>query len=61
MGGGIPLNHLNKKYAEYFDSGNLDRRSMYEWIHVHDSEGKMPDAIVNEREGQLYLNVGGVV
>ncbi len=34
---------------------------MYEWIHVHDSEGKMPDAIVNEREGQLYLNVGGVV
>ncbi|RQR72785.1 hypothetical protein DID97_31510, partial [Burkholderia sp. Bp8977] len=61
MGDGIPLENPNKKYADYFASGTLDRTPLPEWVHTEKSEGKMPLAIVDEREGQLYLKVGGAV
>ncbi|RQT40652.1 hypothetical protein DF036_03080 [Burkholderia contaminans] len=61
MGDGIPLDIPNKTYADYFASGTLYRTPLQEWIHADKSEGKMPSAIVDEREGQLYLKVGGAV
>ncbi|WP_441294147.1 T6SS effector phospholipase Tle3 domain-containing protein [Burkholderia sp. MSMB1835] len=61
MGDGIPFENPNKKYAGYFEKGQLDRQPMHVWAHGKDSEGKMPDTIVDEREGQFYLSVGGVV
>nr|WP_175917385.1 DUF3274 domain-containing protein [Burkholderia pyrrocinia] len=61
MGEGIPLDNENKKYSDYFSSGQLDRMAMHEWVHIKDCEGNMPGKIVDEREGQLYLKAGGVV
>ncbi|RQR68368.1 hypothetical protein DID97_36005, partial [Burkholderia sp. Bp8977] len=61
MGDGIPLENPNKRYADYFASGTLDRTPLPEWAHGETSEGKVPDAIADEREGEFYLKVGGVV
>uniref|UniRef100_UPI00158AEA9F effector protein Tle3 domain-containing protein n=1 Tax=Burkholderia anthina TaxID=179879 RepID=UPI00158AEA9F len=61
MGDGIPLWDPHKKYTDYFASGTLDRTPLHEWIHAEKSEGNMPTAIVDAREGQLYLKVGGAV
>uniref|UniRef100_UPI00158A30F6 effector protein Tle3 domain-containing protein n=4 Tax=Burkholderia TaxID=32008 RepID=UPI00158A30F6 len=61
MGGGIPSENPNKTYADYFASGTLNRTPLHEWVHTEESEGKMPAAIFDEREGQLYLKVGGAV
>ncbi|QTD93383.1 T6SS effector phospholipase Tle3 domain-containing protein [Burkholderia anthina] len=61
MGDGIPSENPNKTYADYFASGTLDRTPLHEWVHTEESEGKMPTAIFDEREGQLYLKVGGTV
>nr|WP_269505044.1 hypothetical protein [Burkholderia sp. IMCC1007] len=43
------------------EGGILNRMPMHEWVHANDSEGKIPGAIVDDREGQLYLKVGGAV
>ena len=61
MGDGIPSGNPNKTYADYFSSGTLDRTPLHKWVHTEESEGKMPTAIFDEREGQLYLKVGGAV
>ncbi|MDR0243353.1 MAG: DUF3274 domain-containing protein [Burkholderia sp.] len=61
MGDGIPDDSPNKKYTEYFIRGLLDELPMHEWVHAEGSEGKMPDMITDEREGQFYLKVGGAI
>ncbi|PCD62662.1 hypothetical protein CN645_07840 [Burkholderia sp. IDO3] len=61
MGDGIPDDNPNKKYFEYFARGKFDDLPMHEWVHVKNSEGTIPDAIKDEREGELYLKVGGVI
>ncbi|RQZ10437.1 hypothetical protein DIE14_36535, partial [Burkholderia sp. Bp9017] len=61
MGEGIPDDNPNKKYFEYFARGKFDDLPMHEWVHVKNSEGTIPDAIKDEREGELYLKVGGVI
>ncbi|MGN7980243.1 effector protein Tle3 domain-containing protein, partial [Burkholderia sp. 22313] len=61
MGEGLADDDPNKKYFEYFARGKLDDLSMHEWIHAEDSEGKMPDTITDERKGEFYLKVGGLV
>nr|WKF61386.1 hypothetical protein HUO10_005917 [Paraburkholderia busanensis] len=49
----------NKRYWEYFNSGSMDELSLFEWIKK-DSEAHRPEKIVDEREGQFYLKVGGI-
>ncbi|WP_207789539.1 T6SS effector phospholipase Tle3 domain-containing protein [Burkholderia ambifaria] len=61
MGDGAPLNDPNKTYADYFASGTLDRMPLHQWVHAENSEGMMPTAIVDERDGPLYLKAGSVV
>ncbi|MBR7961094.1 hypothetical protein KDW41_11605 [Burkholderia vietnamiensis] len=61
MGEGIPDCHPNKQYAKYFASGAMDGMPMLEWVHAETSAGKMPAAIVDEREGQVYLKAGGAI
>ncbi|WP_412025642.1 hypothetical protein [Burkholderia cepacia] len=61
MGEGLGRGHPNKKYADYFSSGYIDGLTIHEWAHEEGSEGNMPGEIVDEREGQFYLSVGGVV
>ncbi|VWB52452.1 T6SS effector phospholipase Tle3 domain-containing protein [Burkholderia lata] len=58
---GIPEGHPNKKYGKYFAKGAIYDLPMHEWVHAESSEGKMPDAITNEREDQFYLKVGGAI
>ncbi|WP_175790138.1 T6SS effector phospholipase Tle3 domain-containing protein [Burkholderia ambifaria] len=61
MGNGIPDSNPNKPYANYFKYGALDRMSMHEWVHATNSEGKIPEAITDEREGEFYLKAGSFV
>ncbi|KAB0643158.1 T6SS effector phospholipase Tle3 domain-containing protein [Burkholderia latens] len=61
MGGGIPDGHPNQKYFEYFAQGEIDDLPIHEWVHAEKSEGNKPGAIADEREGELYLKVGGVI
>nr|WP_242431809.1 DUF3274 domain-containing protein [Burkholderia ambifaria] len=61
MGKGLSDDSPSKKYYEYFARGQLDGLSIHEWVHAENSEGVIPNAITDEREGQLYLNVGGAV
>ncbi|MFX1764503.1 DUF3274 domain-containing protein [Paraburkholderia sp. A1RI-2L] len=50
----------NKKYWEYFDSGTINLDALTQWL-ANDEEGRKPEKIVDEREGQFYLNLGGLV
>ncbi|RQR22960.1 hypothetical protein DIE23_35520 [Burkholderia sp. Bp9143] len=61
MGQGIPDDSPNKKYFDYFSRGVLGDLPTQEWIHVEKGEGNIPDAIVDERDGEFYLKVGGVI
>ncbi|RQV54640.1 T6SS effector phospholipase Tle3 domain-containing protein, partial [Burkholderia sola] len=61
MGQGIPDGHPNKKYFDYFSRGFLGDLPTQEWAHMEKGEGNIPDAIVDEREGEFYLKVGGVI
>ncbi len=46
---GLGDDNSNSIYFEYFDSGKLKGKSLFEWAH-HDAEGKMPGTITDERE-----------
>ncbi|WP_321923431.1 hypothetical protein [Burkholderia sp. BCC1998] len=61
MGEGIPDDNPNKKYYEYFSRGKFDDLPLHEWVHTEGSEGNIPGAIADQREGELYLKVGGVI
>uniref|UniRef100_UPI0015889F43 effector protein Tle3 domain-containing protein n=1 Tax=Burkholderia anthina TaxID=179879 RepID=UPI0015889F43 len=61
MAGGISDDDQVKKYARYFKSGTVDDLPMHKWVHAEKSDGTIPDAIVDEREGEFYLKVGGVI
>ncbi|RQR69542.1 hypothetical protein DIE04_29175, partial [Burkholderia sp. Bp8994] len=61
MGEGIPDDNPNKRYYEYFSRGKFDDLPLHEWVHTEGSEGNIPGAIVDQREGELYLKVGGVI
>ncbi|AIO38092.1 hypothetical protein DM40_3580 [Burkholderia cenocepacia] len=61
MGNGIPDTNANKKYFRYFEFGILQQMPMHEWVHADGSEGAIPDSITDEREGEFYLKVGGIV
>ncbi|AOK08546.1 hypothetical protein WK25_20335 [Burkholderia latens] len=61
MGNGIPDTNPNKKYFRYFEFGILQQMPMHEWVHADGSEGAIPDSITDEREGEFYLKVGGIV
>ncbi|MGS0897167.1 T6SS effector phospholipase Tle3 domain-containing protein [Burkholderia stagnalis] len=61
MGDGIALDNPSRKYSDYFSSGRIDNLSMHAWAHAEGSEGNMPGKIVDEREGQFYLSIGGIV
>jgi hypothetical protein len=40
----------NKVFAEYFLSGRFNKLSAFDWAHADDSEGRMPDKIVDLRQ-----------
>ncbi|KFG92311.1 membrane protein [Burkholderia paludis] len=61
MGKGMSDGSPNKKYSKYFESGALNRVPLHEWVVAEKSEGTIPTKIVDEREGQFYLGVGGGV
>ncbi|MGN7985670.1 effector protein Tle3 domain-containing protein, partial [Burkholderia sp. 22313] len=61
MSKGLSDDSPSKKYSEYFSRGQLEGLPIHEWVHAEDSEGKKPDAITDERAGEFYLKVGGVI
>ncbi|WP_412025340.1 hypothetical protein [Burkholderia cepacia] len=61
MGRGISDGSPGNKYFDYFARGDIDELPMHQWVHAENSEGRMPDSIADDREGRLYLKVGGVV
>ena len=46
--GGLAKGNPSKKFSEYFDRGKFSKRSIYAWAS-EDAEGKIPNAIVDER------------
>jgi len=61
MGKGISDDNPNKKYATYFSDGIQNNLPIHVWAVAEKSEGNIPTKIVDEREGQFYLSVGGGV
>ncbi|UOB58103.1 DUF3274 domain-containing protein [Burkholderia pyrrocinia] len=61
MGDGIERDSPNKKYSDYFSSGKIDDLPMHKWANAEGSEANMPDKIMDEREGQIYLKAGSVI
>ncbi|NTZ84432.1 hypothetical protein FCJ61_15855 [Burkholderia metallica] len=61
FGGALASTHPSYKYAKYFELGKLDKKFLSDWIAAENSEAKRPEKIVDERENELYLKVGGVV
>jgi hypothetical protein len=60
FGDGIDKNRPNKKYWEYFAQGVQDGEPLHEWIKI-DPEAKRPEKIIDEREGDFFLNLGGLI
>lgn len=60
FGEAMPDGNQNKKYSDYFVFGKMGKKFLNDWIAEEDSEGKRPDKIVDEREGELYLKLGGI-
>lgn len=61
MGKGINKDNPNAKYSKYFSDGVLNELPLHKWVEEKNSEGAIPLKIVDEREGQFYLSVGGAV
>jgi len=61
FGSAIPNGHPSFKYAKYFELGKMETLFLSDWIAKKDSEAKRPEKIVDERENELYLKVGGAV
>ncbi|RQZ24091.1 DUF3274 domain-containing protein, partial [Burkholderia sp. Bp9090] len=61
MGKGLSDNNPNKKYYGYFAMGELEDLPIQDWVHLEKGDGNISDAIVDEREGEFYLKVGGVI
>ncbi|MFT9640105.1 hypothetical protein ACMZ49_22745, partial [Alcaligenes phenolicus] len=61
MGKGINKDNPNAKYSKYFSDGVLNELPLHKWVEEKNSEGAIPSKIVDEREGQFYLSVGGAV
>jgi hypothetical protein len=40
----------SKLFVEYFLTGKFNDLSAFDWAHAENSEGRMPDKIVDERE-----------
>jgi hypothetical protein len=51
----------NKKYSEYFVTGKMDNLFLAEWIAKPDGEASRPNKIIDEREGDFFLKLGGLV
>lgn len=60
FGKGMDKNNPNKKYWEYFDTGELSGQALHEWLKA-DPEAHRPAKIIDEREGDFYLKLGGFV
>ena len=60
FGDGMDKKNPNKKYWEYFAQGVQDGEPLHEWIKI-DPEAKRPEKIVDEREGDFFLGLGGLV
>ncbi|MFC4704121.1 MULTISPECIES: T6SS effector phospholipase Tle3 domain-containing protein [Paraburkholderia] len=60
FGKGMDKTNPNKKYWEYFDKGTMGKHSLNQWL-ANDEEGRRPEKIVDEREGQFYLRLGAVL
>ncbi|MDN7616883.1 T6SS effector phospholipase Tle3 domain-containing protein [Burkholderia cepacia] len=61
FGAAVPDGHPCHKYSKYFELGKLENKFLSEWIAAKNSEAKRPEKIVDERENELYLKVGGGV
>ncbi|WP_230963191.1 hypothetical protein [Burkholderia cepacia] len=64
FGEALPENHPSKHYADYFESGVMvagkDAMPVHVWVK-NAKEAKRPEKIVDERENELYLKIGGGV
>ncbi|AQQ44192.1 MULTISPECIES: T6SS effector phospholipase Tle3 domain-containing protein [Burkholderia] len=62
FGSALPDIHPSKGYAQYFESGVMgkDGAPVHEWVKIAE-EAKRPEKIVDERENELYLKIGGAV
>ncbi|WP_434666307.1 DUF3274 domain-containing protein [Paraburkholderia sp. A3BS-1L] len=60
LGEGMSDENPNKRYSRYFTRGKMEGQFLSEWIATSGSEAQKPEKIVDEREGQFYLNLGVV-
>lgn len=61
FGSAMADDHPSHKYSKYFELGKLEKKFLSEWVADKDSEAKRPEKIVDERENELYLKIGGGV
>jgi hypothetical protein len=47
---GLDEDDTNKVFLEYFSDGKFLGVSTYEWANAQDSEGRLPDKIVDKRQ-----------
>ncbi|KVU36657.1 hypothetical protein WK66_29300 [Burkholderia ubonensis] len=52
---GMSDSNPNKKYGEYFSQGKMKNVTLGEWIS-HDGEARMPNKIVDERDGWMIID-----
>ena len=57
---GMDDDNPNKKYGQYFLKGVQTGEPLHEWVKA-DPDAKRPDKIVDEREGDFFLKLGGIV
>ncbi|VWB80222.1 T6SS effector phospholipase Tle3 domain-containing protein [Burkholderia lata] len=62
FGVALPDKHPSKHYSNYFEAGVMGDADapVHEWVKDAE-EAKRPEKIVDERENELYLKVGGAV
>jgi pimeloyl-ACP methyl ester carboxylesterase len=61
LGEGLKDENPNKKYTIYFATGKMNGEFLSDWIALKDSEARRPEKIADEREGEFFLKVGGIV
>jgi hypothetical protein len=60
FGNGLEDSNRVKRYFRYFQTGKYQSLQLHEWAGI-DPEAMRPDEIQDQREGELFLNVGDMV
>jgi hypothetical protein len=60
FGEGLDDGNPNKKYSEYFAYGDYYGEPLHKWVSTH-PEAVRPDKIVEQRESELFLNIGELI